>query len=111
VKASRDAVFEIALAFVGAALLRFRGFLREAVDMILGSYDLAVSELTLAPPKAPQIARRALAASPSEQVRRLTHIAMRPLPRKSSRLSILQANFQLSTLIAGGSSRRSRKRP
>src|SRR5207302_4312458 len=45
----------------------------------------AAPELTLARPKAPHIARRALSVSPDGQVHRPTHIAMRPLRRKSSR--------------------------
>jgi hypothetical protein len=52
----------------------------------IGLRWFAASELTLARPKAPQIARRALSMSPGEQVRRLTHMAMRPLRQKSSRI-------------------------
>src|SRR3984893_19357798 len=46
----------------------------------------AASELTLARPKAPHVAERALRASAGEQVNRPTHIAMRPLRQKSRRI-------------------------
>src|SRR5580692_7286298 len=46
----------------------------------------AASELTLARPKAPHIARRALSAPAGSQIHRPTHIAMRPLRQKSSRI-------------------------
>src|ERR1700732_4754242 len=45
----------------------------------------AASKLTLARPKAPHVAGRALSASAGERVNRPTHIAMRPLRQKSSR--------------------------
>src|ERR1700732_2476953 len=45
----------------------------------------AAPELTLARPKAPHIAGRALSASAAEQVNRPTPIAMRPSRQKSSR--------------------------
>src|SRR5580704_16587034 len=45
----------------------------------------AASKLTLARPKAPQIAGRALSVSPGGHVHRPAPIAMRPLRRKSSR--------------------------
>src|ERR1700675_3901348 len=45
----------------------------------------AAPELTLARPKAPHIARRALSVSPGGHVHRPAPIAMRPLRHKSSR--------------------------
>src|ERR1700704_4341123 len=45
----------------------------------------AAPELTLARPKAPHIARRALSVSPGGHVHRPAPIAMRPLRQKSSR--------------------------
>ena len=52
----------------------------------IGLRWFAASELTLARPKAPQVAGRALSASPGEQLHRTTHIAMRPLRQKSRRI-------------------------
>jgi hypothetical protein len=52
----------------------------------IGLRWFAASELTLARPKAPQVAGRALSASAGEQVDRPTHIAMRPLREKSRRI-------------------------
>src|SRR5580704_14713447 len=46
----------------------------------------AASELTLARPKAPHIARRALSVSPGGHIHRPTPIAMRPLRQKSRRI-------------------------
>jgi hypothetical protein len=81
----RDVAFDLALPFLGGALLGFRDFAMERVDMGFGLRWFAASELTFARPKAPQVAGRALSASAGEQVNRPTHIAMRPLRQKSSR--------------------------
>src|SRR5580704_17701613 len=50
-----------------------------------GLRRLAPPELTLARPKAPHIARRALSVSPGGHVHRPAPTAMRPLRQKSSR--------------------------
>src|SRR6202047_5576985 len=57
----------------------------------------AASKLTLARPKAPQVAGRALSASAGEQVNRPTHIAMRALRQKSRRIRGCSA-FETSQL-------------
>src|ERR1700732_2095303 len=56
------------------------------------------SKLTLARPKAPHVAGRALSASAGEQVNRPTHITMRPLRQKSRPIRGCNA-FETSQLI------------
>jgi hypothetical protein len=65
----RDAGSDLALTFFGAAVLGLWDFEAERVVMVLGSIGSRRRKVTLAPPKAPQIARRALGASPSDQLR------------------------------------------
>src|ERR1700726_1971810 len=79
----RDAVFDWALPFLGAALFVF-GILWK-VSTSFGLRWFAAPELTFARPKAPHIARRALSVSPGGHVHRPAPIAMRPLRQKSSR--------------------------
>ena len=55
----RDVAFDLTLLFVGVALLGFRDFAMEGVDIFRLRW-FAATDLTLARPKAPQIARRAL---------------------------------------------------
>src|ERR1700736_4344749 len=78
----RDAVFDWALPFLGAALFVFRD-LKGSTSF--GLRWFAAPELTLARPKAPHIARRALSVSPGGHGHRPAPIAMRPLRQKSSR--------------------------
>ena len=80
----RDVAFDLALPFLGAALLGFRDFAMERVAWYWAPLVRA-SVLTFARPKAPHIARRALRVSPGGHVHRPAPIAMRPLREKSSR--------------------------
>src|SRR5580692_2210915 len=80
----RAVALDLTLLFLDAAVLRFRDFAMEGVD-IFRLHWFAAPDLTLARPKAPQIARRALSVSPGGHVHRPAPIAMRPLRQKSSR--------------------------
>src|SRR6202047_3265170 len=81
----RAVALDLTLLFLDAAAIRFRDFAMEGVDIFRLRW-FAASELTLARPKAPQIAGRALSAPAGSQIHRPTHIAMRPLRQKSSRI-------------------------
>src|ERR1700730_8633209 len=65
----------------------------------IGLHWFAAPELTLARPKAPHIAERALSASAGEQVHRPAPIAMRPLRQKSSRI-LSRGALEVSQLIS-----------
>src|SRR5262249_31420329 len=57
----------------------------ERVGIVFGLLWIAAPELTLARPKAPQFAGRALSVQAGSRSRRATRIAMRTMRRKASR--------------------------
>src|ERR1700674_2262955 len=67
----RDAVFDWPLPFLGAALFVFRDFM-ERVDIVWAPLVRGVG-MTLARPKAPQIAGRVPSAPAGSQIHRPTH--------------------------------------
>jgi hypothetical protein len=96
----RALVLDVTLLFLDAAVLRFRDFAMEGVDIFRLRWFAAL-DLTLARPKAPQIARRALSVSAGEHVNRPTHIAMRSLRQKSSRFCALKSARTSSGNLVG----------
>ena len=63
----RDGAFDLTPPFLDGALLGFRDFAMEKVDIVLGLRWLATPKLALARPKAPHVAGRALSASAGER--------------------------------------------
>jgi hypothetical protein len=80
-----------------------------ALDLILGVLAMRATPIlgagpmpALAPPKAPQIARRGLTLAGSSQARRPTATAMLPVRKKSSRIHALHGAFlEASRPVAG----------
>jgi hypothetical protein len=89
---------DLALLFLGPVLSMCGAFSMEGVDMVLGSFWIAAPELTLARPKAPQIAGRALGQLWLGQP---MTTPMRTMRRKSSRFCALKSARTSSANLAG----------
>jgi Circularly permutated YpsA SLOG family len=92
-----DVAFDLTLLFVGVAVLRFRDFAMEGVDIFRLRW-FAAPDLTLARPKAPQVAGRALGRLWLGQP---MTTPMRTMRRKSSRFCALKSARTSSVNLVG----------
>jgi hypothetical protein len=93
----RAVALDLTLLFLDATVLRFRDFAMEGVDIFRLRW-FAAPDLTLARPKAPQVAGRALGRLWLGQP---MTTPMRTMRRKSSRFCALKSARKSSVNLAG----------